>query len=427
VRWWEVELADRIPAVPPTPGATSRRRLLILVRFHGCPVGQVPLTVGPEGLSADELARVVWTEVSAAVLHRRHDGSAVPLALGSAGLEEPVEPAFLRRRHALLDSPPLITVMIATRDRTESLIRCLESVYRLAYPRFEVVVVDSAPSTTSTREAVETFRGRPGAEAVRYVHEERPGLALAHNRGLAAARGAWVAITDDDVVVDPQWLTGLAEAAARADGIACVTGLILPAELAAPAQELLEEFGGFSRGFEPRLVDVGPNRPSDPLFPLAVGRLGSGANMAFDVEVLRRLGGFDPATGVGTPARGGDDLFGFLRVLAAGYSLAYEPGALVWHYHRPDYASLRRQARGYGVGLGAYLTSVAMHEPQLLPQMVCCVRPGIRHLVSRTSPKNARKQAGYPRELERLERLGVLQGPFAYAISRWQRRSRVAA
>ena len=41
--------------------------------------------------------------------------------------------------------------------------------------------------------------------------------------------------------------------------------------------------------------------------------------MAFDVEVLRRLGGFDPAMGAGTFARGGDDLAGFFRVVVSGH------------------------------------------------------------------------------------------------------------
>ena len=77
--------------------------------------------------------------------------------------------------------------------------------------------------------------------------------------------------------------------------------------------------------------------------------------MAFRTDWLRTNGGFDPATGAGTPARGGDDLDAFLRVVLDGRTLVYEPAAIVRHYHRRDYASLRRQAYGYGVGLGAYL------------------------------------------------------------------------
>ena len=71
--------------------------------------------------------------------------------------------------------------------------------------------------------------------------------------------------TDDDVVVDPEWLAAIAEAGTSAPGIQCVTGLILPAEIATPAQELLEQFGGYARGFRRRWVDLGEHRPADPL------------------------------------------------------------------------------------------------------------------------------------------------------------------
>ena len=56
--------------------------------------------------------------------------------------------------------------------------------------------------------------------------------------------------------------------------------------------------------------------------------------MAFRTAALRELGGFDEALGPGTPAQAGEDLLVFLRLLAGGRRLAYEPGAFVWHWHR---------------------------------------------------------------------------------------------
>jgi hypothetical protein len=48
--------------------------------------------------------------------------------------------------------------------------------------------------------------------------------------------------------------------------------------------------------------------------------------------------------------------------------------------------------------------------------------PGVRHVLSRSSAKNRSKRADYPRELERLEMLGMLKGPPAYLASRWKQR-----
>ncbi len=152
------------------------------------------------------------------------------------------------------------------------LARALDSLLAQDHPDFEIVVVDNAPVTRETRELVE----RKYAERVRYVCEPVPGLAAAHNRGLAVVRGEVVAFTDDDVVADPRWLTELTAPFAADPGLGCATGLILPARLRTPAQVLLESHGGFAKGFAPRTYDPAEPPADEPLFPFTAGRFGSG-------------------------------------------------------------------------------------------------------------------------------------------------------
>jgi hypothetical protein len=185
---------------------------------------------------------------------------------------------------------------------------------------------------------------------------------------------------------------------------------------------LLERHGGFDKGFTQRIVDTDSHRPHDPLFPFAAGRLGSGANMAFDVEVLRRLGGFDPAIGVGTFARGGDDLAGFFRVVVSGHRLVYQPSAVVWHRHHREMAALANQAFGYGVGLGAYLTSALVHEPSMWRELVRRLPAGIAYAFKPSSALNHQRYDGWPRALSRMEKRGIVCGPAAYAVSRLRAR-----
>lgn len=412
-----VELTGAIPHLASARVADAGGEMKVLVSLHGIPLSVAEVTAPEGGMSADELADALWRLPEVAE-HLRADGLPVPDRLPVTGLEPYAEPACLAARRRALAAAPSFTVMIATRDRTESLMRCLASVARLEYPRFDVVVVDSAPTTDETRRALERLGGRIGGARLSYVHEPRPGLARAHASGLAAVTGAWTAITDDDVVIDDQWLASIAEAISWDEDVACVTGLILPAELLTPAQTLLEQYGGFARGFVPRLFDEGANRPEDPLFPLTAGRFGSGANMAFRVDALRAAGGFEVALGAGTPARGGDDLAGFLRVIRRGHTLAYQPGAVVWHHHRREYTGLQRQARHYGVGLGAYLTDAIVRQPGLGLRLLGRIPAAVAHLLGGGSPKNSSKKADFPRELERAERIGILLGPVAYVRSR---------
>ncbi len=86
--------------------------------------------------------------------------------------------------------------------------------------------------------------------------------------------------------------------------------------------------------------------------------VGVGANMAYRRDVFERVGLFDTALDVGTPAAGGGDLDMFHRVLLAGLTIRYEPKALVRHQHRRDMAGLQAQIGNNGRSFGVYLLKV---------------------------------------------------------------------
>lgn len=325
-------------------------------------------------------------------------------------------------RHSLvrITREPHVSVIIATRDRSASLQRCLDSLRLMTYPHYDVIVVDNAPGSGETRDLV---TGRYPTQWIRYVREDRPGLAVAHNCGVQHARGEILAFTDDDVEVDPRWLDELVAGFGLAGNVGCVTGAIRPAELATQAQVWLEEFGGFDKGERVRVFDLGEHRPDSRLFPYGAGMFGSGANMAFTSEALMRIGGFDPALGAGSKGVGGDDLAAFFDIVTAGFTLVYQPAAVVRHWHRRDYQGLRRTVYGYGVGLSAFLTRVIMREPWRLPELLCALPRGLVHVLDSRSPKNAFKGTRYPRELTWLERAGMLRGPWAYLQSRRELRT----
>ncbi len=103
------------------------------------------------------------------------------------------------------------------------------------------------------------------------------------------------------------------------------------------------------------------------MFPLyATGELGIGSNMAFRTSVLRSLGGFDHALGVGTSTCGGEDLAMLLELLMSGRLLGYEPAAIVHHTHRRTLEDLEIQLRGYGIGFSAMMLSLVWRDPRRL-------------------------------------------------------------
>jgi O-antigen biosynthesis protein len=417
IRLFELELGGSLSSAGPRCTARRYRRGRVLVRLHGAPVGAIDVDLDDGEPVLESIAVQARRELRTAIdAHLAADG----IAAGEELLPSSSPARCEHDRARFAARAPFASVVIATRERPGSLASTLDDLRALRYPRFEVIVVDNAPTTDATLEVVGRYADLLD---LHYVREPVPGLAIAHNRGLAAARGEIVAFTDDDVAVDPLWLLELCRGFERSEGVGCVTGLIFPAELETPAQVWLESWVGVNKGYEPKLFDLDGNHPGGWLFPYAAGAFGSGANMAFRTDTIRALGGFDPATGTGTRARGGDDLAAFFTVVAAGHTLMYQPSAIVRHAYRRDLQSLHRQMYNYGAGLGAYLTKVVVDRPGRALDIAWRAPFAVAHaLRSRPSRRRGGEDAAVS-GLARRERLGMLAGPAGYVIERHRRRS----
>lgn len=296
----------------------------ILVRDGALPIGQLVIEDAP---GADEF----WPALRRMVLA---DAKMCMRALRS------------RRIPADLPPAPPISVVVCTRDRPKELARCLAALSQLDYPDHEIIVVDNASTSVETRTVVQSMAG------IRYVREDRPGLDWARNRGIAEARHAIVAYTDDDTEVDRHWLQGYAAAFARPD-VDFATGLVLPMKLDTDARLYFEGiYGGMGKGFDPFQRKPGESTSYELLW---ASNMGVGANMAFRRDLFDRVGNFDPALDVGTATRGGGDIEMFHRAVARGGRHAYVPPAFVWHEHRAELSGLARQLADNGSGFGAYL------------------------------------------------------------------------
>jgi hypothetical protein len=275
----EIDLTEEIidlTAADDERGVTYGRAV-VLARRAGAPVGIVDLTLGADGLPADDVARALTDAFGATPI----DG---------------IRPRPARAPAVSATAP--VTVVVATRERVESLERCLASLRALDPAPARIVVVDNCPSSHTTATLVRRLADEDAR--IRYVREDRPGLARAHNRGLAEVDTELVAFTDDDVVVDREWVGRLADAFDRDPWIGCVTGMILPLELETPAQGWLEHYAGFNKGFATEVYDLRRPHPG-PLFPYAAGTFGSGANTWRSVP--RRCGPSAASTLPSAPGR----------------------------------------------------------------------------------------------------------------------------
>jgi GT2 family glycosyltransferase len=423
----EIELGQSLPAIASRDKRErSYRRALCLVRLHTQPLGVVEFQFDEQGVSAVECARQVWQHLGEQINeHLRQDALPQVRGLDPGGLPVSTAPRCVQEREEFLAHAPFVSIIVPTHDRPETLTACLRSLLALRYPHYEIIIVDNAPGTLATAALVSEIS--QDAPQVRYLREERPGVSWARNCGMVAAKGYILAFTDDDVVVDPYWLVELVRGFSRAENVACVTGYNLPMELETPAQFWYEAYGGAcwfqenggtSWEFTRHIYDMQKHRAKTPLYPYRAGMFGCGASMAFTAAFLRSTQGFDPALGGNGPSRCGQDIAVFFQVITRGYTLVYEPAALIYHLHRRDYPALRRQIYNYGVGMTAYLTKSLLAAPHLLFDFSSKALLVFFWFLGNRSARPRKMPAHYPKELVKIRQKGMLYGPLAYMQSR---------
>lgn len=243
------------------------------------------------------------------------------------------------------------TVLIPTYNRAALLDETLQSLRSLRVRpgrAWNVIVVDNN-SSDGTRAVVER-QARDFPVPLRYLFEGRQGRSSALNTGLAAADGAIVAMTDDDVRVDEEWLE--AACAALGDGadpaIAYAGGPVNPIWEADPPDWLDLTSGDLWGTIA--IQDHGPqgfvydDRRKVPL----------GANMAARRSLFDTIGAFRPDLGrsSGRVVMGQEVPELLMRARAAGLRGVYVPAMRVHHHipaRRLDRAYFRRWWFGKGV------------------------------------------------------------------------------
>jgi glycosyltransferase involved in cell wall biosynthesis len=311
-----------------------------------------------------------------------------------------------------------VSVIVTTCGNPPMLERCLRSVLDSDYDDFEVIVVDHGPPLPDTARMLVTHF--PGELRLRYVEDPWSSASMARNTGLARAEAVIVAFIDDDSVVDAQWLRTSVDALLDEDDIVCVTGRRTSSR-APDAMRFAPASTG--DGLTRRTYRRSDTHNGHPLLAHTVGGLGSGAGIVMLTDVGRELGGFDPALGPATPACGGEHIDLLARLLRRGYSISYEPNAIVWREHPADAGARRGEIYRYGIGLGAIISKRLITGPERRAWLRA-VPAAVRY-----SRDPAPREAGdtptrYPYRLRWLMRLGILLGPFAYLWSAFLARAR---
>jgi glycosyltransferase involved in cell wall biosynthesis len=234
---------------------------------------------------------------------------------------------------------PRISVIVPSRNGGRTIGACLESIAALDYPDFEVIVIDDG-STDDTGHIAAAFAAR--LPSVKLLRGAGTGPSAARNRAVEASAGTYVAFTDDDCIVDRQWLRemlrGFTAPASGGRPVAGVGGNQL-----SPDDE--SEFGRTVNGFMKTVGFVADYVKSDGAAAVRETDHNPSCNVMYPRELCARYRfpeGLWP----------GEDVELDHRLTKAGFIHRYNPGAVVRHYRTSTASGFLRMMFNYGKAQG---------------------------------------------------------------------------
>jgi len=208
-------------------------------------------------------------------------------------------------------------------NRRELLRACLTSLARQKAASFEVILVDNGSRDASLEMVEAEFAAEPAFPLRVIANSENRGFCAANNQGIGAARGAFVALLNNDAEADPGWLAALRGAFDGQPEVGMAASKILVHEEPGRIDKAghLIYLDGQNRGRGSGEPDLGQYEElEETLWP-------DGCAAMYRRELLEQVGGFD------------EDFFAYaddaelgLRARIAGWRCLYVPDAVVRHH-----------------------------------------------------------------------------------------------
>ena len=245
------------------------------------------------------------------------------------------------------DKFPKVVIGVCTYNRCLGLKRLLQSLIKLDYPNFEIIVVDNN-STDQTAKIISEF------EKVKYIFEARQGLAYARNCLLnkCGKDTEYLGMLDDDETVNEDWILRMLDCFQLDERIAVVGGPYIPCFEITPPAWMPYDFHAFNsevRGIGAYSV-----------------RMAAGGNVMLRMDIVRsKKILFDYTLGYSgkvllsgedndffCKAMGTDNLCGFTEFAPVKHYIAKERTTFQWFTKRYFYEGITQYHR---FGISEYL------------------------------------------------------------------------
>lgn len=233
----------------------------------------------------------------------------------------------------------MISIIIATKNRPAHIDRCIRSIVKNSYKKYEIIIADQS-TDERTKCLIKTYANRK----ITYVQLSSSGKTKAVNQAIRFARGEILSFIDDDNIVNSDWIQAINTFFSINQKIDGVFGKILPYKRTARAGLICPSI----------FVLQKPTIVTEP-YVIHHQSLGLGSNMSLKKQILDRVGYFREWLGPGNFGFcGGEDGELIHRLLLNRAVLAYDPRIRVYHNRWLSYEEHRALQAGYTSGEVAY-------------------------------------------------------------------------
>jgi GT2 family glycosyltransferase len=212
---------------------------------------------------------------------------------------------------------PLVSIVVLNYNGKHHLKTCLDSLLCTKYPNFEIIVVDNGSADGSVDFVKENYPGVRIVKLGKNIYS-----AGGYMAGVLSAKGKYVAILNNDIEVDENWLTPLVEVLEKMPWVAAADAKFRNFyqrdvfDDSVAAGRWIDYFGNnYTRGI--REYDLG--QYDKPVYIFGVLTI-------FRKDLLLKIGGFDLSYIFGY-----EDIDIAWRLYLAGYKVLYVPRSVIYH------------------------------------------------------------------------------------------------
>ena len=227
---------------------------------------------------------------------------------------------------------PYITIIVPTYNSANTVRKCIESLFGIDYPKYDILIVDDG-SIDNTINILEEYKDR-----IACIKNAHVGPSKCRNIAAKQAKGEFLAFTDSDCIVDKNWLRELAKGFIN-DMIVSVGGSQLsPSDETYFGRRVQDFFeltgflGGYIKNKSNKEVRQVAHNPS--------------CNAMYRKAAFLDIGGFDETL---WPS---EDVDLDYRLKKRGSEFRYNPQAIVYHYRPQNLRNLLHMMFRYGIMQG---------------------------------------------------------------------------